>query len=487
MDSHHDAAHGKRLDSWKAISAFFGRDERTVKRWEATRGLPVHRVPGHGRSSVFAYTDELAEWLDGAAHKLADQDTHGGVDSPSRSDSAEPSSAASMSSGATPALATGSGQRATHPERAPLWLLALLGLTLLACAAWVLESRSAHIPRKHASPASATQMARTANSRAEELYLKGVYDWNKRTPESLNRAVDEYSRALTLDPKLAPAYVGLAECYLLLREFGAMPDAEAYAEAEQAAQRALALDENLAEAHVALGFVDIYWHWDARGAQREYQRAIAIDPKLGLAHHWYATSLFTMGKYRDALTEIDRARELDPQSSPIRADRGLILAFAGQPRQAIGELKELELSDPAFLSPHTYLAAIYLDAGDEPDYRREARTAATLRHDDKQLSLLDAAGKGFAAAGRLGMFQAMLDIQKRRYAEGGESALDLAQTYARLGDKPDALRYLQVAWEQHEPALISVRNYPAFDLLHSDPAYRRLLAQMGLPPTPMKG
>lgn len=491
MDSHRDPPHRKRLDSWKAISAFFGRDERTVKRWEGARGLPVHRMPGHGRSSVFAYADELAEWLDGSEQKLdgAFQGGYGVGEPTSRSDGAGAPPGGSVGVGGSKAEATqaptpASEQRA-YAERAPRWLLVLLGLAVLvACTAYFLESRAGHVRKNLAGTSSPAQRTHTSNTQAEELYLEGVYDWNKRTPESLNRAIDEYSQALRLDPRLAPAYAGLAECYLLLREFGAMPDAEAYARAEQAAQRALALDENLAEAHAALGFVDIYWHWDARGAQREYRRAIALNPDMVTAHHWYATSLFTMGRYREALAEIDRARELDAASSPILADRALIIAFAGQRQQAIRALQELEASDPGFLSAHAYLAEFHLDDGDERDYLREARLAATLRHDDKQLTLLDAAEKGFSAGARKGMFEAILDVQKRRYANGEESALALAQTYARLGDKADALRYLQIAWEQHEPALISLRNYTAFDPLHSDPAFQQLAARVWVPETP---
>ena len=192
-----------------------------------------------------------------------------------------------------------------------------------------------------------------------------------QAPESLNRALDDFTQSIVRDSNYAPAYVGLANCYNLLREYTLMPATEAYPRAMAAAKRTIVLDDSLAEAHNSLAFVDFYWSWDAPGAEQEFQRAIALDPNSVVAHHWYATFLMALGRSQDALAEIEKARKLDPKSSPILADKRLILFLAGQTNQAIGLLKQIETTEPAFLSPHAYLAEAELDAKDYKDYLSE--------------------------------------------------------------------------------------------------------------------
>lgn len=466
------ASTGKRLDTWKAISAFFSRDERTVKRWEATRGLPVHRVPGQGRANVYAYTHELTAWLQSADHVPGDPIY-------------PPAGANGLATSPTPVVATAAVEPApapAPPESAPPQRRMALGFAAMAAVpiavgGLLLFGTRIHEPARALPPTSATHQV---NPQAQELYLDGMYEWNKRTPESLRRAVDEFSQALVADPNFADAYVGLANAYLLLREYSTMPEAEAYAKAEQAARHALALNDKLSGAHAALGFIDMFWHWDARGARSEFERAIALDPGSAMTHHWYATSLLAMHDFPAALAEIERARQLDPQSEPILADRGLILFHNGQRENAVQVLKDLTTSNPAFLSPHLYLANIYLVEGDDRGYLTELHTAAQLLHDDKLTQLVDAAQNGYATGARRGMFEAMLAVQQRRYAQGDESAFELARTYAWLGNQGEALRYLQIACEKHESGVVSVRNYPEFAALQSEPGYQQVLAQAGL-------
>lgn len=471
------ASTGKRLDTWKAISAFFSRDERTVKRWEATRGLPVHRIPGQGRANVYAYTHELAAWLKSADH-LPDDPIHpaGAVNgvAPLPHDVAMDTAAPS-----SPIAPSNSSSRLVRSRRHMTFGFAAAAMLPIAVGGLLVFAARTHVPAR-APPAPAVPATHQVNPQAQELYLDGMYEWNKRTAGSLRRAVDEFSRALVADPDFAEAYVGLANAYLLLREYSTMPEAEAYAKAEQAARRALALNDKLSGAHAALGFINMFWHWDARGARSEFERAIALDPGSAMTHHWYATSLLAMHDFPAALAEIERARQLDPQSDPILADRGLILFHNGQRQNAVQGLMELEASNPTFLSPHLYLANIYLVEGDDRGYLAESRTAAQLLHDDKLTQLADAAQHGFATGARRGMLEAMLAMQQRWYAQGDESAFELARTYAWLGNKGEALRYLQIACEKHESGVVSVRNYPEFVALQSDPAYQRILDQAGL-------
>src|SRR5262249_42511635 len=168
------------------------------------------------------------------------------------------------------------------------------------------------------------------DSIAQDFYLKGRFYFEKRTPADLNTAVDAFTQAIVHDPAYAQAYVGLADTYSLLREYSTMPTLEAEQRARAAAQKAVELDPNLAEAHTSLAFSEFWGFLDAAGADREFRRAIELDPNLARAHHWYATFLIEIQRTQDALTEIERARQLDPSSKSILADKGVLLLDAGR-------------------------------------------------------------------------------------------------------------------------------------------------------------
>ncbi len=456
---------GRRLNSWKSIGAFFERDERTVRRWEAERGLPVHRVPGSGRASVYAYESELAEWL-----KTADTET------PLSELEPEPS----LATGIPAAPSAAEAGRGGGLRKGQLLVIAVAALLVLAIVLfalqWYLPSRTTTATNLPAG------VKRAANPQAQEFYLQGLYHWNKRTPQDLNQALGEFTQAIVEDPNYAPAYVGLANCYNLLREYSLMPAKEAYPRAIVASQRAIALDDSLAEAHNALAFADFYWSWDAAGAEREFRRAIELDPNLVLAHHWHATFLMVLGRAEEALAEIERARELDPQSSAILADKGLILFSAGQEQQAIRLLERIAGSEPEFLSPHAYLAVIYLQIRDDQNYLSEAKRTAEMLGDADRLRVAMAGRKGYAAGGGPGMLKAMLEVQQELYASGKVDAYDLATTYCLSGDKQEALRLLERSVEKREPRVIALRIDQNLTTLHDEPAFRALLAKVGLPP-----
>jgi len=323
-----------------------------------------------------------------------------------------------------------------------------------------------------------------ANREAEEFYLKGRYYWEKRTPESLNKAVDAFTQAIVHDPNYAQAYVGLADCYNLLREYTVMPSSEAYPRALSAARKAVELDDRSSEAHAALAFVSFYGMWDAATAEREFRRAIALDPNNAVAHHWYAAYLMSLGRYPESLAEIERARTLDPASKSVLADKGAILFNAGQRQEGIALLRQIEENEPDFISPHRFLGEIYLITGDYGRYLTEARSEAILVHDSSAIATVDAAEKGFATAGGKGLLEALLRRQQELYDRGQFSAFFLAETCSVAGRKQKALHYLKLAYDQHADGLIMMRSVRAFDNLHDDPAFRRVLADAGLPPFP---
>jgi tetratricopeptide (TPR) repeat protein len=483
----------RRLDTWKEIGAFFGRDERTVKRWELTRGLPVHRVPGAGRANVYANTDELTEWLKGkndTAELEGETNSANSGREPDGEDSPEPASPDSSLPDAVAGDRRVGERRGAESRRPPAlfdrrrefryFVFALVILAVLAAVAVTRRSWSTRAARKDA----AASLPHAIDPEAEQLYLKGIYYFNKRTPDSLNQAVDYFTQAVVRDPQYAEPYVGMADSYNLLREYSVMPPSEAYPRAAAAAKRAIALNDSLSGAHSSLAFVDFYWSWDTAGAQREFKRALELDPNSVRAHHWYATFVLHLGRFPESLEQIEIAQKLDPGSKSILADKGLILFYGGHTDQAIALLKQLEASEPDFLSPHSYLALIYMAQGNWPQYLAESRKSAALLHDENRLAVVSAGEKGFARGGSHGMLIAILKEQQNLYAKGQEQAYNLAQTSALLGDKEQALKDLQNSYLKRDTYLTQLRIDPTMSTLHDEPRFREILAQVGLPPLP---
>jgi tetratricopeptide (TPR) repeat protein len=475
-----------RLDSWKEIAAFLGRDERTVRRWEKERGLPVFRVPGGGRGGVFAYTDELREWLKGRGGELdaAEFETIRAAVENEEIESApgpervpDPSTPLAEGWEKPQLLGRELDQRPVPSVRQPslarivAWiapLVAVGGLVVVLS----FSHREPHYKNALAAP-------HPPNAEAQELYLKGEYHWAKRTPDDLNKAVDYFTQSIVKDPSYAQAYVGLADCYNLLREFSVMPPDEAYPRALAAAQKAVELDETSPGAHNSLAFATFYWNWDPVTAEREYKRALELDPSFVQAHHWYATFLLTSGRFPEALDQIEQARKLDPSSTTIQADKGRILSDAGRKKEAFALLKQLETADPTLASTHRYLAAIYFDRKDYENFFAESKQAAQLRHDEAALAVADAAERGFAAGGLDGMRESMLPVQKEMFDRDLGSGYDLATTCALLGKKEDALRYLQAAYEKRDIGLLYLSRNPDFDSLHEDLIYKEITERVG--------
>ena len=449
----------RRLDSWKEIAAFFGRDERTVRRWESDSSLPVHRVPGVARGRVFAYESELQQWL--------------------RTPAATPE--AIVPEAVIPP------QLSVEPVPAPRrqfgskekWAVMISLMAVLV--AGIFAYRGGHRFAVDAS-AGARPTKKAATPEAQDFYLRGRYYWNRRTPEDLNKAVDFFTQSIVHDPSYAPAYVGLADSYNLLREYSAMPASEAYPRALAAAKKAVELDDGSSEAHAALAFVSFFGMWDVTTGEKEFRRAIEIDPKNSTSHQWWANGLLALHRFPEALAEIDRAQKLDPSSSAILADKGNILLAAGRTEEAVSLLKAVEARDPSFRSPHLYLKYAYFRQQDYVNFIAESRKDATLVHDDAQLATVDAAEQGFAAHGAQGMLEAMLTTEKNFYARQSIAPTTVAWTLASLGDKNEALHYLNFAFEQRDGSLLFLESYPEFDTLRREPAYQDLLARMKLPP-----
>jgi tetratricopeptide (TPR) repeat protein len=479
----------RRLDSWKEIATFFGRDERTVKRWEKERALPVHRLPGGSRARVFALTSELSQWM----HSLdASPETvnPGTPDSPGPP-LAQPINPSVLAPITARSLASEAGAspgnsrkrwRAIVPASLLLAILATGLILVIAHRRHVLAAASEKLP-SDGLPAKALPTP-AVDPVAQALYLKGRYFWNRRTPADLTRALDFFTQSIVRDPNYAQPYVGLADCYNLLREFTAMPSEEAFPRALAAAKKAVELDDSSAEAHASLAFVMFYWNWDIAGAEREFRRAIELNPNYVAAHHWYATYLMLIGRLPEAMNEIERAQQLDPASTAILADKALVLFHTGRTDEASALLKQIEGSQPAFFSIHKYLSHIYLSKRDYPDYLTEAAEAARLLQDKREVVIVRSGEQGFKAGGERRMLENILQVQKKFYAEGQLSPYLIARTSALLGQEKEALQYLQDSYRKHDSSLLSLRADEALVSLHNDPSFQRLVAQVELPPLP---
>ena len=373
------------------------------------------------------------------------------------------------------------------PHASPRWkfIFALPVLALLF-AGWIFRpsyrSAKAGSKTQSASSSSAGLPRHAANREAEEFYLKGRYYWEKRTPDSLNKAVDSFTQAVIHDPGYAPAYVGLADCYNLLREYTVMPASEAYPRALAAAKKAVELDPQSSEAHASFAFVSFFGMWDAPTADREFRRSIDLNPYNAIAHHWYATYLQCLRRYPESLAEIERAQALEPASKSVFADKGAILFDSGRLPEAIALLKQMEENEPDFISPHRYLKFIYLQTGDYPRYLVEARSEAVLMHDNFTLAIVEATEKVFATGGGKNLLKTLRQQQTKLYQRGLLSPYFLAVTCSLQGNKQEALRYLKTAYDQRADGLFQIETDPAFNNLHNEPAFRQLVADVGLPP-----
>ena len=444
-----------RLESWKEIAVFFDRDERTVKRWEKERGLPVHRFPGT-KGKVFAHAEELTGWLTASRRPepciveadMSDRGFPAGDTPP-----AEPSQMVSV-------------------VRPRVWAVAAAFLVLCTLGigmTWGLVRAGYGLHPHQPAP------------EAEALYLKGRFFWNQRTPEGLKQALDNFDGALAVDPEYAEAYVGVADTYNLLREYTPMQDAEAYPKALSAAKKALELNDGLADAHRALAFALFYGNLDFASAIREFQRAIQLNPGVAVTHHWYATCLMSLSRFREALEQIELAQKLDPTSRALLSDEALLLWHLGQRDQAVTQLKQVESSDPNFVSPHRYLSYIYLVEKNYPEYLAELKQAEALSHDEARTALAVSAEKSLSAGGPQAMLEDILRSRKKLYGEGLESAFQVASACALLGQKQAALAYLKSGWERRDPQMLFLRMEVAFAALENEPEYQKLLKDIGIP------
>jgi serine/threonine protein kinase/Tfp pilus assembly protein PilF len=352
---------------------------------------------------------------------------------------------------------------------------------LLAVQADITRAISAKL-RERLSGETKKQVAKggTDDSDAYQLYLKGRYYWEKRTPEALERAKGYFNQAIERDPNYALAYVGLADYYAVVSDYSPTPHSETIPKERAAAERALALDDKLPEAHLALATPHWdTWEWDA--AEREFQRALDLNPNFANAHHWYGLFLSWQARHSEAIPHLRRAVELDPLNLQYNSNLGQGLARARQYDAAVGQLRKTMDIDPNFAQAHAMLSDVYREIGKPDLWLEEWKKSANLFDDREERAIADDVAHVYSRSGLKPAIAKSIELRKelakRRYVDPA----DIAYSYAYLGDKAQTFAWLDKAVAEKSGALEVIKVVRPLDPFRSDPRYIELLKRMGLP------
>ncbi len=317
----------------------------------------------------------------------------------------------------------------------------------------------------------------TANPEAYQAYLKGRYYWNRRTAENLKKAIEQFKAATDRDPNYALAYAGLADCYVVLNYFAGTPTSETIPQAKAYAERAIAIDDQLAEPHASLGQVNKQsWKW--MEAEREYLRAIELNPSYATEYHWYSSLLRTLGRFDEAALMIKRAKDIDPLSSVIGINVSEMYQIQNDQNASIeNSLKVIEL-DPNYADAYDVLGLSYIKQG------RNAEAIASL---EKAVELSNRGsftlmylGYGYGIVGKRTDAIAIVKELEEKYARKEANGRYVAGVYSGLGEKDKAFEWLEKDF-QTKGDLTFIRWEIPYESLRDDPRFKDLLKRMGLP------
>ena len=321
----------------------------------------------------------------------------------------------------------------------------------------------------------------TQNPEAYQLYLKGRYYWNKQTSPDFATAISYFNQAISKDPNYALAYVGLADAYGALTGFGGGPS-EDFPKSNAAARRALELDASLAYPHAVLGSNYMEYDWDFAGGEAEYKKALELDPSDAAVHWLYAYDIGMIGgREQEALAEIDRAHQLDPLSPIISVQVGFIHIMARQYDEAIAVCKKVANENPAFALARNCLAYGYWGKRMYPQVIEEWKAVGQLSGDRNESDFASALEQGFGSAGWKGALTKGVEARQAQRRTGYSSAYAIARLYADLGNKDQAFRWLNTAYQERDALLEGLKTDSLLDPLRSDPRFAELARKVGLP------
>ncbi|MGB7621079.1 MAG: protein kinase [Terriglobia bacterium] len=324
----------------------------------------------------------------------------------------------------------------------------------------------------------------TENTEAYHLYIKGRYYWNKRTGEDVKKSIEYFEQAIAHDPGYAQAYAGLADAYIALPVYSDFQLNEALSKAKKAALKALAIDESLAEAHTSLAGSIGQEDWYFKGAEKEFRRAIALNPNYATAHQWYAQFLSTMGRHAEAFDQIKQARELDPLSLIIQTSVGNTLLKTRLYDQGIEQLEKATEMDKNFYRAHLYLGNAFIEKGMYERAIGEFKLASVLSGQEsseeasRRASILKSA---YERSGAKGYWSQQLSFLKEEMKTRHVSPYKIASAYAWLGEPDQAIEWLQTAFQERDINFLNLKIDPEFDHLRIDQRVVQLMHNVDLP------
>jgi TolB-like protein/Tfp pilus assembly protein PilF len=328
----------------------------------------------------------------------------------------------------------------------------------------------------------------TNNPEAHELYLRGRFFWNKRTEPDLRTAIRYFEQAIEKDPNYARAYAGIADSYDVLFFYSIHPiagkDAFPKAKAKATAQKALEIDESLAEAHNALAYPLLEYRWDFPAAEKEFRRAIELNPNYAPAHHWYSEYLGAMGRLAEAMTEIRRAKELDPLSLIINTMIGFRYYRARQYDEAIREGRATVAMDENFAPAHEFLGYVEEASGNYQEAIAQYETAALLYgRQTREVAAERGAAlrEAYRGGGARGYWAKKLEFAINEEQTGNVDPYAVAQCYGHLGERDKTLEWLERTFTARHEGLLHLNEEAVWDELRTDTRFRDLLRRLGLP------
>jgi TolB-like protein/DNA-binding winged helix-turn-helix (wHTH) protein len=329
-------------------------------------------------------------------------------------------------------------------------------------------------------PAVQTELGRgrTVNPEVLEAYLKGRYFWNKRTEQGFRKAIEYFELAIAKEPSFARAYAGLADSYLLLAGYGFETEQSMMPRAKDAALKAIAIDDHLAEPYATLGLISEQYDWNWVESEKNFQRAIALDPNYSVAHHWYGDGyLAGVGKTPEAIAELRRAQELDPLSIIISTDLANRLYLAGNHAEGIAQFHKVFEMSPDFVPAHYDLSVAYQQQG---LFREAIAETEKIKPLETNPFAIGQFGIIYARQGKRAKALAMLDrlrhLSMRTYIDPGH----FARIYFALQDEDAGFAWLEKACEQHAPSILGLKTDHMYDPMRSDPRFVALVRRVGL-------
>lgn len=441
-----DTGHKNRqLHGWKEIAAALGKDESTVKRWAATRGLPVHRAPGTKRASVYAWTHQISEWLTSQSRATNPRDNQ------------------------VPEAPPVSSSSSLHVRQVPTALLAAIILMGMAAAAFPWLRPAAPNEHSRYRPSDAVQ----------NMFSDGIYLYRRRSPESLELAAKNFERAIRIDPGFAQAHAALAVTYDLMVEYGSLDADEGYAAARRSAQAALALDPRSADALAVMGDLTFFQDKRYEEALDYFRRAVDAEPENALTRQWYSSALQSLGRYNEALLEINEAQRLDPGARSILVSKAMVLMAQGDVSSGQTILQQLVAHEPGYRSPYRFLSFAALKRGDDLAYLAALRERFRLTKDIAGLQIVNAGAVGYEQGGRAAMSKAM--ASRARQVSATAEPYFLAHVFALASEPDAAASHLEAVKTRH--AFYHVFD-PAFEAARLDVSFQDRMRKIGLPIVP---